>query len=456
MSVHVKIQFLSHTNGCNKYCNKHCAKLDKNNLVIVNSRHNDPHMLVNQAQFLHNTKIVRSAMNESKAIAKKRNKNHPRGKVIAITEMIHKIIREDEVNTDMNHIGISSLLLEHRYGYYTTKDRKYYTSRDMDDSDDVDFFCFRIRESMNLDMWRRHSENERLILKGVRSSHISVDRVSLFSIRPPELRDLIDQPSIYFRWFHIRKKSLNFDEIEEKINTNLYSCTWIDAIQHQIYLWDKAFEEMENNISSNDFLNHKNTSIKLCAQLIRYIIELDYLANDNSPPDEESTQDWKHISIIFMHRGKNQHLPVPVFSFVKPSHNIKFILHILLSLCHYNTEVALLTKPSLRDSMTYAKLIGDSCDPDDLQQYFDSLLQLFITKQLKSYPCSYSQMVRYVNLAGELFNSIIVRNEIPITNMPPSLQTSLDSIYEDSIRIILEDMKSTLIHAAFTEIGDSI
>ena len=84
--------------------------------------------------------------------------------------------------------------------------------------------------------------------------------------------------------------------------------------------------------------------------------------------------------------------------------------------------------------MTDAKLIGDSRDPEDLQQYSDSLLKLFITKQLKFYPCSYSQMDRYVVLAGELFDSIIVRNEIPITDMPPSLQTSLDYIYEDSIK----------------------
>ena len=105
----------------------------------------------------------------------------------------------------------------------------------------------------------------------------------------------------------------------------------------------------------------------------------------------------------------------------------------LLPLGRFNTEIDLLTQPSLRDSMTYAKLIGDSRDPEDLQQHSDSLLKLFITKQLKYYPCSYSQMERYVILAGELFDSIIVRNEIPITDMPPTLQTSLDSTYKDSI-----------------------
>ena len=72
---------------------------------------------------------------------------------------------------------------------------------------------------MNLDMWRRHSENEQLILEGVTSSHIFVDRISLFSVRPPELRHLIDQTSIYFRWFHIGKKSLEFNEIEEKLES---------------------------------------------------------------------------------------------------------------------------------------------------------------------------------------------------------------------------------------------
>ena len=79
-------------------------------------------------------------MNESKAISKKRNKNHPQGRAIAITEMIHKIIQEDKVHTDMNFIGVSSLPLEHRCGYYTTKDRNYYTSVEVDDGNDVGFF----------------------------------------------------------------------------------------------------------------------------------------------------------------------------------------------------------------------------------------------------------------------------------------------------------------------------
>ena len=77
----------------------------------------------------------------------------------------------------MNFIGVSYLPLEHRYGYYITKDRNYYTSGDVDDGDDVGFFCFTISESMNLDMWRRNSENERLILEGFKSSHIYFDRI---------------------------------------------------------------------------------------------------------------------------------------------------------------------------------------------------------------------------------------------------------------------------------------
>ena len=124
----------------------------------------------------------------------------------------------------MNFICVSSLPLDHRCGYYTTKDRKYYALGDVDDGDDAGFFGITIRETMNLDTWRRHSENERFILEGVTSSNISVDRISLFSVRPPEMRHLIDQPSIYFRWFHIGKETLELDEIEEKLDTSLYNC----------------------------------------------------------------------------------------------------------------------------------------------------------------------------------------------------------------------------------------
>ena len=55
----------------------------------------------------------------------------------------------------------------------------------------------------------------------------------------------------------------------------------------------------------------------------------------------------------------------------------------MLSLGHFTTEVDLILQPSIRDSLTTAKLIGPERDEEYLKQYSKDLLARFIREQLK-------------------------------------------------------------------------
>ena len=59
----------------------------------------------------------------------------------------------------------------------------------------------------------------------------------------------------------------------------------------------------------------------------------------------------------------------------------------------------------------------------------------------------------YKIFSGLLLDSVIINNEIAITNIPPALQTSLDSCYSDSVENQIMQMKKNLFNAAFREIG---
>ena len=54
------------------------------------------------------------------------------------------------------------------------------------------------------------------------------------------------------------------------------------------------------------------------------------------------------------------HLPIPVFSYIKPTTGFQFIHHVLLSMGCFDTEVDLILHPSLREAFPNAKLIGPS------------------------------------------------------------------------------------------------
>ena len=65
--------------------------------------------------------------------------------------------------------------------------------------------------------------------------------------------------------------------------------------------------------------------------------------------------------------------------------------------------------------------------------YSDELLKLFIQTQLRYFPCSYTANERWIVVAAELFDSVIIHDEISITDMTSALQTFLDSSYNESV-----------------------
>ena len=71
------VQWLTKTNGVNKYVCKYIGKIDENNLVIVRSHPHENGTLISKQTFIHNTKIPISSINERLALEKKREKSIP-------------------------------------------------------------------------------------------------------------------------------------------------------------------------------------------------------------------------------------------------------------------------------------------------------------------------------------------------------------------------------------------
>ena len=61
---------------------------------------------------------------------------------------------------------------------------------------------------VNLPQWRQHTANELLTFDDLKQTKLSIDKISQFSLRPPEFRSTIDMVGNYFRWFHIEMKKV--------------------------------------------------------------------------------------------------------------------------------------------------------------------------------------------------------------------------------------------------------
>ena len=126
-----------------------------------------------------------------------------------------------------------------------------------------------------------------------------------------------------------------------------------------------------------------------------------------------------------LYKSEQKHLPIPVYTYTRPTLSVQFLLQLLLCMNHYETEVDLLLHSTLRDSFRADKLIGPSDDPENLKLYSNKLLCLFIHEQLKYFHNTLKTLSMWIVIASKLFDSVIVRNEIPITDMSPVESASL-------------------------------
>ena len=282
-----------------------------------------------------------------------------------------------------------------------------------------------IKEELNLPLWRLFTDSQIMILEGLKDSPLSVDKVTVFSVRPPELRHIFDQLGNYYRWFMIGNKEIKRNELVEKIDEDLTQCCWIDGLHRQVFLRKAAEKEVLHYLNNEDSIDLECDHIKQMVEHLKRVFWLEnrMKRNDTLTENERIECEWYSRNLLV--EEKQKHLPIPVFSCIKPTMGFKFILHLLLLMGHFCLEHDLLHCGTLRESFRYAKLIGDSNEEEDLKQYSDNILKEYFIKHLCTYQNSHRVIGSWIVSAGEQLDSVLINNEMAIHDMPPSQQTAL-------------------------------
>ena len=162
---------------------------------------------MSQSTFLHNTKISTSAINEIKALQKKRGKGHPKGRCISLMEMIQVMLNYPQIHTDMVFENIPTVPLE-KWAGMECNTKRGELDRGCNDGDELISLSYIIRREKNFPPWRQHRNNELVMIQGTFDAPVSVDKVTKYSVRPPELRHVIRTLGHYYRWFFVKMKGL--------------------------------------------------------------------------------------------------------------------------------------------------------------------------------------------------------------------------------------------------------
>ena len=123
-------------------------------------------------------------------------------------EMLHHMLKYHEIITDLEFVTVPTTPLEFSSGVQLENSTAVPTDRSSDGAH-AGSVSVDIQMRNNLPGWRQNSENEMRIYQELTQSKVSIDKITAFSLRPPELRNLFNKTGQYFQWFSVQKSKIN-------------------------------------------------------------------------------------------------------------------------------------------------------------------------------------------------------------------------------------------------------
>ena len=194
---------LTTENFCSKYLNKVAAGKEEHATVEIKPGSADGSFTVSTPE-LHSTKTTGSEIRKEK----KDYESRPVAPVAALqvsqTEYLWWLQKLPVVITNIKFVHVPSLALEYRGGKYFNQPRRYIQTSGS--SNDV----LNLREQLNFPQHNCFSARQKVHIEDASNSHFSIDKLTLFSIKPPELF-FVRQLELYFKFFirQAPKKQVN-------------------------------------------------------------------------------------------------------------------------------------------------------------------------------------------------------------------------------------------------------
>ena len=401
-------------------------RLDKVNRCVLWADAHMPAITRSEFQFLHNTKISRSAINEEKAFNKSRQRNHPVGRFIGLPEMMHQLLGYPDIHTNLDFVEISTYPFEYRsttrvkltkYGsLQRPAERRHQNNRHSDNALVYTESCG-VRDAM-LPPPRRFTPSQRLLLQPVQRFVTNLDKISLFGLRPVELIQLVRRVGDYYAWFETSDKAMKKEDIEASLHIDVTKCMWIDGLGRRVMMRHNARKPVQRSLEAIERDNVTEDSWKLR----RYL--LDVIQRHEDAPLFIKPDDGKKF------------LPIPVFSRISPNRSSNFLLHIMLVLGEYDTELDLKVAESMKHSLAKARLIPNEAldDTDALKRYVNILLAKVVEKILPLQPITMGRIEEFVVKTKQLLESVLLHDTLPLTDLPACILTELLNRTDKALR----------------------
>ena len=336
---------------------------------------------------------------------------------IAVTECVSWLLQIPAVITSMDFVSVPSVPLENRGGFLLQNRKR---------AHDVTVRS----KSLNLPLHRQFTKSQVVVLESQKQSRFTTDKVTVFSLRPPELLH-VNKLRNYFEWFV--RESLPISEGENAhlkyVHLNIERSCWVDAEGLVVRLRPCAVWEYIDYVRFKTMDPFADVRVAEASSLVESVLVTKSLPS--------------FLSFVSQDICLSNTPAEVVFSKVLPQNPANFLFHLLLTSAEFETELDLLNVPTFRDAFVKGGLLEkkDAYTVADV----NTLLKRYVLQELRFLPGGSRSFDNNVVAVKEALTGLIIYNDIYSSSIPKATMTLLTEEMEERIRGALRDSQMSLI-----------
>ena len=174
--------------------------------------------------------------------------------------------------------------------------------------------------------------------------------------------------------------------MEKYLHEDLTKSFWIDGLQRQVKLRKSAISEIMDWCNVLQFEDNDNKIGRdEMIDLIKYIDQVVFSEYDQLSQNDHDFLIHVNENLLYTDDHEN-HLPIPVYSLIRPNNPVQFINHILLSMGRFDSEIELTMQCSIQECFAKAKIIGNKICRDKIEEYLKQLFKNTSANKLDIFP----------------------------------------------------------------------
>jgi predicted GIY-YIG superfamily endonuclease len=318
-----------------------------------------------------------------------------------------------------------------------------------------------IRKQLKFPPNRLFTNSQILVIQDELEAPLRTDQTTYFSMRPPELRFIMEQ-IWYLKWFErfpacpLFDPSKNMVYLKTKLSLDIPSCEWLDGFNYKMKIrrnallpcYEYALSCPTGRFGAGTAGNKLKKSIVHLFQRLLYLYKIFDLKTTPRRMTIALKHDWEQVQSRFLSDYKGRHLPVIWSTPVYPRRRTAFLIHVLLGKGSFVTEYELMQSGNLREAYISSGLF----DPNHPHESTNNILTRYIFESLRATPGSTFQFDKNLTEASDAFNELLLQVHSPLQITPSVLYSHMYEELDKETITFLQEEKKRIVDSVYDDL----